>query len=71
MNAVLEQQLSALSPEEKAEVVDFLMPSLAAAGDVIPPALLVELERRDAEYERNPSGGLTLEQFDKKWASRQ
>jgi putative addiction module component (TIGR02574 family) len=70
MNATLEKELSALSVAEKAEVIDYLIPKVMGAEGEIPPALLAELERRDEEYERNPSGGMTLEDFDRKWAGR-
>ncbi|MEN9574597.1 MAG: putative addiction module component [Verrucomicrobiota bacterium] len=70
MNATLEKELAALSVEEKAEVVDFLLPAVVGADDEIPPSLLTELERRDEAYERNPTPGLTLEEFDRKWLGK-
>lgn len=70
MNAALELELTALSVEEKAEVIDFLLPAVVGADDEIPPALLTELERRDEAYERNPTNGLTLADFDRKWLGK-
>lgn len=68
MNATLEKELSALTPEEKAEVIDFLLPDVVAHDDEeISPELLAELERRCNEYDANPTGGMTLEEFDRKW----
>ena len=70
MNATLEKELAALSVPEKAEVIDYLIPAVMGADDAIPPALLAELERRDEAYEKNPTGGTTLEEFDQKWFGR-
>ena len=70
MNATLEKELTALSVAEKAEVVDFLLPAVVGADDEIPPALLTELERRDEAYEQNPTAGLSLEEFDRKWLGK-
>ena len=70
MNATLEKELAGLTAREKVEVIDFLIPAVMGADDEIPPTLLAELERRDEDYERNPAAGLTLEEFDRKWASR-
>ena len=38
--------------------------------DSISPELLVELERRDDEYEANPKSGCTIEQLEKKLFKR-
>ena len=47
MNAMLEKELTALSPEEKAEVIDFLLPDVIAQDEEgIPKELMAELERR-------------------------
>ena len=54
MNATLEKELSALSVEEKAEVIDLLLPAVVGRDDDIPPRLLAELERRGDEFEKNP-----------------
>lgn len=68
MNAILEKELAALSPQEKAEVIDFLLPDVVGSdSDEIEAELLAELERRDDAYEANPAGGLTLREFDGKW----
>ena len=68
MKTNLEKELTGLSQKEKAEVVDFLLPDVVGSdNDEIPVDLLAELERRDAEYETNPSGAMTLKEFDKKW----
>ncbi|PAW82587.1 MAG: hypothetical protein B9S33_15015 [Pedosphaera sp. Tous-C6FEB] len=70
MNATLEKELTALSVEEKAEVIDFLLPAVVGADAEIPPGLLSELERRSDECDRNPSTGLSLEEFEQKWIGR-
>lgn len=70
MNATLKKELTALSVEEKAEVIDFLLPAVVGAGDDISPDLLSELERRADECDRNPSAGLSLEEFEQKWLGR-
>jgi hypothetical protein len=71
MNATLEKELAALTPEEKAEVIDFLLPDVTGGNDdAIPAELLAELERRDDEYEANPTGAMTLREFDRKWFGR-
>ncbi len=71
MNATLEKELDALSPEEKTEVIDFLLPSVVGSdNDEISTDLLAELERRDDAYEANPTGAMTLREFDKKWFGR-
>ena len=68
MNATLEKELTALSPEEKAEVIDFLLPEVVGNdNDEISADLLAELERRDDAYEANPTGAMTLREFDQKW----
>jgi hypothetical protein len=68
MNATLEKELAALSPEEKAEVIDFLLPEVIRQDDEgIPAELLTELERRCDEYDANPTGEMTLKEFDQKW----
>ena len=68
MNVTLEKELAALSPQEKAEVIDFLLPDVVGRdNDEIPTELLAELERRDAAYEANPTGAMNLREFDQKW----
>lgn len=68
MNALLEKHLADLTREQKAEVIDYLLPDVVG-GDVdeIPAELLTELERRDEAYETDPTGAMTLREFDKKW----
>ena len=54
--------------KEKAEVIDFLLPGVVGNdNDEISAELLAELERRDDAYEANPTGAMTLREFDKKW----
>ena len=67
MNAILEKELAALSPQDKAEVIDFLLPAVVGHDDEIPADVLTELERRDDAYEANPTGAMTLCEFDRKW----
>ncbi len=67
MNATLEKELAGLTLQEKAEVIDFLLPEVIGNDDEIPAELLAELERRDEAYEANPTGALTLREFDQKW----
>lgn len=68
MNAILEKELAALSPQEKAEVIDFLLPDVVGNdNDEIGAELLAELERRDDAFEADPTGTLTLRDFDGKW----
>jgi hypothetical protein len=68
MNAILEKELRTLSPEEKVEVIDFLLPEVIAQDDQdIPAELLAELERRCDEYDAKPTGEMTLKEFDRKW----
>ena len=70
MNATLEKELSGLTLQEKAEVVDFLLPEVIGHDDGIPAELLAEMERRDAAYEADPSSGSTLEEFEKQLFKR-
>ena len=66
MNASLQKELAALSREEKAEIIDFLIPAVAGSeDDDISPELMAELERRIAEHEADPSGAITLEEWRK------
>jgi putative addiction module component (TIGR02574 family) len=67
MNATLKKELAALSHEEKAEVIDFLLPQIAGAEDEISPELMAELERRIEEDEANPEGRITLEDFRRRY----
>lgn len=64
MNATLQKELAALSLEEKAEVIDFLLPAVVGAeDDEISPELMAELERRIDAHEKDPSGAITLEEW--------
>ena len=64
MKAALEKELSALSLEEKNEVVTYLMPFVTPPeGDEISPELLEMLELRLKEHRADPTGSITLEQF--------
>ena len=72
MNATLQKELAALSREEKAEVIDFLLPDVVGAEDEeISPELLAELERRIDEDEANPGRSITLEEWRKRFIDRQ
>ncbi len=68
MNATLEKELSALSVEEKAEVIDLLLPAVVGRDDDIPAHLLAELERRADEFEKNPVS-YTIEEVEAKLLS--
>lgn len=68
MKATLEKNLVGLTLEEKAEVIDFLLPDVVGNdNEEMPAGLLAELERRDDAYEANPTGAMTLREFDRKW----
>jgi hypothetical protein len=68
MNETLERELKALSAEEKAEVIDLLLPDVVGNdNDDIAAELLTELERRDDAYEADPAKSMTLHEFDQKW----
>jgi len=69
LNTTLEKELAALSLREKAEVIDFLLPSVV--GDdtsEIEPGLMAELERRIEEDAANPEGSISLGEFHRKVA---
>ena len=64
MKAALEKELSALSLEEKNEVVTYLMPFVTPPeSDDISPELLELLEQRLKQHRSDPTGSITLEQF--------
>ncbi len=66
MKATLQNELTALSREEKAEVIDFLLPQIVGdEDDDISPELMAELERRIDAHEKDPSGAMTLEEWRK------
>lgn len=67
MNAAFEMELAALSVQEKAEVIDLLLPDVLGEDGRIPQGVMAELERRDAAHEADPSGAQTLCEFDLKW----
>ena len=68
MNATLEKEIATLKPEEKRHLIDELWQQLEPEDDdYISPELLKELERRADAYDKNPTGGMTLEEFDKKY----
>jgi hypothetical protein len=64
MNATLEKELAGLTLQEKAEVIDYLLPEVIGTDTEIPADLLAELERRDIAFEANPASGITLEEFE-------
>ncbi len=66
MKATLQNEPTALSREEKAEVIDFLLPQVVGdEDDDISPELMAELERRIEAHEKDPSGTMTLEAWRK------
>ena len=65
MNATLEKKLAALTLQEKAEVIDYLLPAVAGADRQISANWLAELERCDASHEAQPESGITLEKLEK------
>lgn len=66
MNAILQKELAALSIQEKAEIIDFLLPDVVRAEDEeISPDLMEELERRIEAHQQDPSGAITLEEWRK------
>ncbi len=68
MNATLKKEIATLKPEEKRQLIDELWQQLEPEDDdYISPELLKELERRADAYDANPTGGMTLEQFEKKY----
>lgn len=68
MNATLEKEIATLSLHEKRQLIDELWQQVEPADDdYISPELLNELERRADAYEANPVGGMSLEQFEKKY----
>jgi putative addiction module component (TIGR02574 family) len=69
MTTKLEKEIATLSPGQKRRLIDTLWQQLevqAGADDIIEPALLKELENRADKYDANPSGGMLLEEFEKK-----
>jgi putative addiction module component (TIGR02574 family) len=69
MTAKLEKEIATLTPAQKRRLIDELWQQLETGkgtDDFIEPALLKELERRADKYDSNPSGGMSLEDFEKK-----
>jgi len=64
MKAELEKELASLSFEEKNEVFNFLLPFVTPDADEISPELLAELENRLAAHRADPTGSMTLEEFE-------
>ena len=64
MNAtLLDETITRLTSAEKLALIGRLWASLDTANLPIPPAVLAELDRRRAEYERDPSSALTLDEL--------
>ncbi len=71
MKAALENELSALSLEEKNEVFTYLMPFVTPADDdSISSELMAELEARIREDDLNPEAAMTFEDFKHRWSHR-
>ncbi len=69
MTANLEKEIATLTPAEKRHLIDQLWRQLETqpnTDDFIEPELLKELERRSDEYDANPTGGMSLAEFEKK-----
>jgi len=68
MTAKLEKEIATLTPAQKRRLIDELWQQLEVRGDddTIEPPLLKELETRADKYDANPSGGMLLEEFEKK-----
>ena len=72
MNATLEKEIATLSLDGKRRLIDELWQQVEPADDDhIAPEMLTELERRADAYEANPTGGMTLEQFEVKFIPKQ
>jgi hypothetical protein len=68
MKATLEQELAGLTLQEKAEVIDLLLPDVVGGDkEEIAADLLAELERRDEAFEASGAGAISLREFDRKW----
>ena len=65
MNATLldDATLTRLTNEEKLALISRLWASIDADSLPVPPAVVAELDRRRAEYERNHGSALTLEEL--------
>jgi hypothetical protein len=64
MKAALEKELSALTLEEKNEVLNYLAPyAIPDEDDSISNELMEELNKRLVSHRSDPTGSITLEQF--------
>lgn len=64
MNAtLLDETITRLTPDEKIALIGKIWASLDTEALPVPPAVLAELNRRRAEYERDPGSALTLEEL--------
>ena len=63
MNKALRDQLLQLPPDEKLKLIGDLWDSLDDADVPLTPEQIKECDRRLAEYERDPSRGIPLEEF--------
>jgi putative addiction module component (TIGR02574 family) len=65
MNKALRDQVMQLPPEERLELAHDLLESVPQADDgfELTDDQKVEIERRMAEHERDPSRGIPLEEF--------
>jgi putative addiction module component (TIGR02574 family) len=63
MNKMLREQALQLPPEEKLELIGDLWDSLDEADVPLTPEQIKELDRRLAEYERDPTRGIPLGEF--------
>jgi hypothetical protein len=64
MKAALEKELSALTLEEKNEVLNYLAPyAIPDEDDSISSELMEELNKRLVSHRSDPAGSITLEQF--------
>ena len=61
--ATLEDTLSQLSPGEKLALIGRLWDTLDASELPVSAAVAAELDRRWAEYQRNPASALTLNEL--------
>jgi putative addiction module component (TIGR02574 family) len=66
MNAAFVESAIRLPVSERFQLLDSIWTSITKdlERERVPAALLEELERRDAAYERNPAAGMTLEQVE-------
>ena len=60
---LLENTIPRLTQGEKLALIGRLWASLDADNLPVPPEVVAELDRRRAEYERNPGSALTLDEL--------